>query len=77
MAAPAVIICMEHHRLMRAYLDAILEYNRLSLARVASLMDGTEPPSLEDVYAAEARKDKAKSATRVHSGEHGCRPQKR
>ena len=57
---------------MQTYLDAILEYNRLSLARVAALMDGSAAPSLEDVYDAEARKDNAKYAILVHAEEHGC-----
>ena len=72
MAARAVIICIEHQRLMQVYLEAILEYNRLSLARVSALLDGTQPPSLDEVYDAEARKDNAKYAILAHAEDHGC-----
>lgn len=57
---------------MRLYLDAILEYNRLSLARIVALMDGSEAPTLDAVFDAEARKDNAKYAILIHAEEHGC-----
>ncbi len=72
MAASAPFICIEKERLFRAYGAASLDYSRLSSARVAALANGEEPPSIDELSAAELRKDNAKYAILVHQEGHGC-----
>ena len=63
---------MEQERLVRSYTKAALKYNWLNTERIVAAIKGVEPPTSEEIAAAERRKQTAKTAVLTHQKRHGC-----
>jgi hypothetical protein len=72
MASPSLSMCSERERLLRAFAEAMLEYNKWYAARVATLALGEDAPPIDQLTEAETQRDNAKYALLLHQEEHGC-----
>jgi hypothetical protein len=72
MTSPSALICSERERLLRAFADATLGYNRLYAARVAADALGEDRAPGSDLSEAETQRDNAKYALLWHQQDHAC-----
>jgi hypothetical protein len=70
--SPSPLVCIEKQRLLRAFAQAVSEYNRMNTAQVAAVLRGEPVQFQEQIANAGERKDAAKYAILVHEQEHGC-----
>jgi hypothetical protein len=71
-ASPTLMACPERRRLLKAFSDAVSEYNRMHSAQVAAVLRGDDFPFAEEIAAAGRAKEQAKYAVIAHRQEHGC-----
>jgi len=69
---PAPSICIERERLIRVFLRAVQELNRVQIAQASALLAGDESSFAKQIAEAEQTMSNAKYAVLAHREEHGC-----
>jgi hypothetical protein len=70
--SPQPVICIQRERLIRVFLRAVGELNRLQIAQAGAALAGDDFSYEPQIAEATRIRDNAKYAVLLHREEHGC-----
>jgi hypothetical protein len=72
MTVPSSRACLEKERLMREFVKAVADYNRMQTAQVEAILRDEDVPFEDEIAEVAELRERAKHAVLIHRRQHGC-----